>query len=117
MAKREYRLRTDLASLMNAIDAGVMKGMSSSFEAGSDYRSGEVHVTVRVYERYSLLGGNRVSLNVTAVEDKSRGEVFLSAIASGGSQAMLWKLNTLGEQSFLGKLDEIVQGFQPWMNL
>ena len=116
MAKREYRLRTDLPSLINAIDAGIMRGLSSSFEAGSDYRSGDVHVVVRVYERYSFLGGNRVSLSVTAVEDRNSGEVFLSAITSGGSQAMFWKLNTFGEHNFLNKLDEIVQGFQPWVN-
>ena len=30
--------------------------------------------------------------------------------------SLFWKLNTFGEQSFLKKLDEIVRGFQPWMN-
>ena len=61
---------------------------------------------MRVYERYSYFGGNRVSLSVTLV---GRGEeLFLSAITSGGSQAMFFKVNTWGEESFLDALEEVV---------
>jgi hypothetical protein len=40
-----------------------------------------------------------VSLNLTAAE--CEGWVFASAITSGGSQAMFFKINTAGEESFL----------------
>ena len=36
------------------------------------------------------------------------GQIRLSAITSGGSQALFFKINTFGEQAFLDKLDEIL---------
>ncbi len=45
------------------------------------------------------MGGNRVSLSVTLA---GSGEtLFVSAITSGGSQAMFLKVNTWGESAFL----------------
>ena len=38
-------------------------------------------------------------------------DLFLSAITSGGSQAVFFKLNTLGEESFLEKLVPIVENY------
>ena len=35
-----------------------------------------------------------------------------SAITSGGSQAMLFKINTFGEEAFLEKLEEAVRPFR-----
>ena len=63
---------------------------------------------MRVFERYSYMGGNRVSMNVTLVGNGC--DLFLSAITSGGSSAVFFKLNTLGEESFLEKLVPIVEG-------
>ena len=63
---------------------------------------GPVRCAVRVYERYSALGGNRVSMAVTLLGNGQ--ELFLSAITSGGSQAMLFKINTWGEGAFLDTL-------------
>ena len=65
---------------------------------------------VRVFERYSAMGGNRVSMNVTLVGNDR--DLFLSAITSGGSQAVFFKLNTLGEESFLEKLVPIVENYK-----
>jgi hypothetical protein len=56
-----------------------------------------------------MLGGNRVSLNVTLVGNGDR--LFLSAITSGGSQAVLFKINTFGEESFLDCLREIAEDY------
>jgi hypothetical protein len=36
------------------------------------------------------------------------GPIFLSGITSGGSQAVLFKFNTLGEEAFLDKLSELL---------
>ncbi len=56
-----------------------------------------------------MIGSNRVSLSVTLV---GRGDsLFLSAITSGGSQAVFFKINTLGEQSFLGKLQSLAESY------
>ena len=62
--------------------------------------------SVRVFERYSYMGGNRVSLNVTLFGNGDT--IQLSAITSGGSQAMFFKINTFGEEAFLDKLREIL---------
>jgi len=61
-----------------------------------------------VFEWYIALGHNRVSLNVTLFQGKD-GTIHLSAITSGGSQAMFFKTNTFGEQAFLDKLAEVLQ--------
>ena len=57
-----------------------------------------------------MLGSNRVSLSVTLLE--ADGRVFLSAITSGGSQAMFFKLNTMGEESFLNCIRDVVIAYQ-----
>jgi hypothetical protein len=36
------------------------------------------------------------------------GTIHLSAITSGGSQAMFFKINTFGEQAFLDKLEAVL---------
>ena len=81
--------------------------MSASYENGSDWTNGTVRCAVRVFERYSYMGGNRVSMNVTLFQ-AGNGPIQLSAITSGGSQAMFFKVNTLGEESFLDKLRELL---------
>ena len=107
MAKLERRLRGNFNQVLSALDKGIMEGsMSASYEDGSDYTIGSVRCAVRVYERYSYLGGNRVSLNLTLIGEGEN--LFLSAITSGGSQAMFFKLNTLGEGAFLDKLRDVV---------
>ena len=109
MAKYEKHLTGNFDEILNAVTDGVLNGsMSASYEDGSDWTNGTVRCAVRVFERYSYMGGNRVSMNVTLVGNGR--DLFLSAITSGGSQAVFFKLNTLGEESFLEKLVEIVEG-------
>ena len=56
--------------------------------------------SVRVFERYSVMGGNRLSLTLTMFQNGDS-PIRLSAITAGGSQAVFFKVNTLGEESFL----------------
>ena len=100
MAKFERTITGDFDDVLDRLHQGVLDGSSSaSYEDGSDYAAGDVRCAVRVYERYSWSGGNRVSMSLTLV---GRGrELFLSAITSGGSQAMFFKVNTWGEEAFL----------------
>lgn len=108
MAKYETFLRGDFDWAMKYFHNGILKSsMSASYEDGSDYRTGTLRCAVRVYERYSVAGGNRVSLNLTLVGDGE--ELFLSAITAGGSQALFFKMNTLGEEAFLGTLRKLVE--------
>ena len=81
---------------------------SAELEAGSDFKDGEARCSVRVFERYSMAGGNRLSLTLTLFQN-GEGPIRLSAITAGGSQAMFFKLNTLGEEAFLSDLKEMLE--------
>lgn len=108
MAKMERTLNGDFHEILNRIETGIMRGsVSASLEDSSDFTSGSTHCAVRVFERYSTLGSNRVSLNVTLFQGAD-GIIHLSAITSGGSQAMFFKINTFGEEAFLDKLAKIL---------
>ena len=111
MAKREYRLRLHFDEALQIVDAAVMSGsVSASYEDGSDWQSGDIYCAVRIYERYSYFGKNRVSMSVTLFGRD--GDVNVSAVTSGGSQAMFFKINTWGEESFLDTLDRVLSEYQ-----
>ena len=108
MAKLERTLSGDFNQLIKKIETGILNGsMSASLEDSSDFYSEDARCSVRVFERYSYAGGNRVSMNVTLFQN-GNDEIRLSAITSGGSQAVLFKINTWGEEAFLDKLKEIL---------
>ena len=104
MAKFEKTfLGQDFDSLVARVERAVMDGSyTATLEDQADYRLGGARCAVRVFERYSYAGGNRVSMNVTIFQ--SGDETRLCAITSGGSQAMLFKINTWGEENFLDTL-------------
>jgi len=113
MAKYETKLSGDFDRVIAAIDEGIIRGsISASREDASDFAcsSGKVRCAVRVYERYSMIGNNRVSLSVTLFGEGS--ELHLSAITSGGSQAVFFKFNTFGERAFLERVVEIVEAYR-----
>ena len=108
MAKYEQTIARDFDSLLHTIEDGILNGsISASLEDSCDFRDGDARCSVRVFERYSYAGGNRVSMSVTLFQNAD-GPVRLCAITSGGSQAMFFKLNTWGEEAFLDKLIEIL---------
>lgn len=110
MAKYERRLQGNFNELLNWIHRDITNSSSSvSYEDGSDIDMADSHVAVRVYERYSMAGGNRVSMNVTIVG--TREELFVSAITSGGSQAVFFKINTIGEETFLRQCRDSVERY------
>ena len=95
MAKLERTLSGDFNQLIKKIETGILNGsMSATLEDSSDFYSGDARCSVRVFERYSYAGGNRVSMNVTLFQN-GNDEIRLSAITSGGSQAVLFKINTI----------------------
>lgn len=94
-------------AVLRRIEDGILNGsISASLEESCDYNTPAARCAVRVFERYSYAGGNRVSLNVTLFE--SDGELKIFAAATGGSQAMFWKINTFGEEAFLDKLRDLL---------
>ena len=90
-------------TLLRTIEDGILGGsVSATLEGSEDMREGNARCAVRVFERYSWVGGNRLSLSVTLFQNDG-GPVRVSAITAGGSQALFWKVNTWGEETFLDK--------------
>lgn len=109
MAKLERSINENFDQLLLNIESGILNSsMSASLEESSDFRSGSARCSVRVFERYSYTGGNRVSMSVTLFQNGEDDPVQLSAITAGGSQAVFFKINTWGEEAFLDKLSEVL---------
>ena len=107
MAKLERTLTGDFDDILWRLDQAVLNGsMSATLEDRSDFSIGPVQVSVRMYERYSALGGNRVAMCLTLAGEGNR--LHLTAITAGGSQAMFFKMNTFGEEAFLDTLARVV---------
>ena len=108
MAKLERRVNGNFDQLLRKIENGILNGsVSASPEDKSDFYSSDARCSVRVFERYSYAGGNRVSLSVTMFQNADE-PIHVSAITAGGSQAMFFKVNTWGEEAFLDKLRELL---------
>ncbi|MBO4471990.1 MAG: hypothetical protein J5841_09555 [Clostridia bacterium] len=108
MAKMERVLKGNFDKILAVIEDGILRGSATaSLEDSSDFSGGSSRCSVRVFERYSMLGSNRVSMSVTLFQG-SDDLIYLSAITSGGSQAMFMKLNTFGEEAFLEKLEAVL---------
>ena len=108
MAKLERTLYGNFDVILDHIENGIKGGsVSATLEGWSDFLDNDSRCAVRVFESYSYLGGNRVSLSVTMFQSCG-GPIHLSAITAGGSQAVFFKLNTFGEDAFLDKLRELL---------
>ena len=108
MAKYEKRLHGDFDRALNYFHDGILEASSSaSYEDESYVQFAGVRCCVRVYERYSWSGGNRLSMTLTLVGDGE--ELFLSAITAGGSQGVIFKVNTWGEENFLDTLRDLAE--------
>lgn len=109
MAKYEKNVTGNFYDILNKIDNAVMDGsVSASFEDGSEYHEDGVDFALRVYERYSYFGGNRTSMAITIVGSNNR--YLVSAVTSGGSRAMFFKINTVGENAFLDTIIDTLDG-------
>jgi hypothetical protein len=110
MARFEHRLTGNVDLFIAHLDRAILIGsVTANIESGADLRLGDARMVVRVYERFGALGGNRVSLSVSVLSVGA--ELMVSAITSGGSTAMFWKVNTVGERTFLQKAVDAVASF------
>lgn len=100
MAKYERMVNGNFQRIVSSLDDAIMNGSATAtLEETTSFSIGDFRSTVRVYERYSYFGGDRVSLTLSIAGSGNTYKV--SAITTGGSQAMFFKLNTWGEESFL----------------
>ena len=111
MAKYEAELRGNFNEILEAINDAVMcNSASASLEDKSNFSVGETFCAVRVYERYSYSGSNRVSMNITLLKACER--IFVTVITSGGSQGMFLKFNTFGESAFLDTVISTIERYK-----
>ncbi|MBP5606079.1 MAG: hypothetical protein J6X60_11140 [Ruminiclostridium sp.] len=110
MAKLERELYGDYDTIVKSVYDSVMNGsMTASLEDSSRFYGNGTRCDVMVFERYSMLGDNRVSLSVTFFE--ADGRIFVSAISSGGSKATFFKFNTIGEETFLDTVRKTINSY------
>lgn len=108
MAQVERVLTGEFGEWIVRIEQGILNGsVSASLESRSDFEENGAKCSVRVFERYSYVGGNRLSMTVVLFQAWSGG-IHLSATTAGGSQAVFFKINTFGEDSFMDKLLDII---------
>ena len=108
MAKLVTRINGNFDQIRVKIQEGVLNAsVSATLEDSWSMKDGNSQIAVMVFERYSYFGGNRVSMNVTLYQE-GNGPIHLCAITSGGSQALFFKVNTIGEENFLDTLREIL---------
>ena len=107
MAKYTDHLTGDFEQIVKFIHEDLWQ-QSASLTLEESYQTvaGDRRIEQRAYERYSMIGGNRASLSVLFVETEDGADVC--GIATGGSQAVIWKINTLGEAAFLETLESAV---------
>lgn len=104
MSKIEKELNCNFDELLQHIENGILNGsLSATLEDSSDFIQENGRCSVRVFERYSAFGNNRVSLNVTLFQSDNN-PIQLSAITS----AVFFKINTLGEDAFLDCLISVL---------
>lgn len=111
MAQYQKQIRGSFDAFIAYIESGIAKGsVSASREGGCRFEKDGVRCVTCVFERYSYLGGNRLSLSVTVFGKD--GDFHVCAITSGGSQAVFFKINTFGEDAFLRKFVDLVESFR-----
>lgn len=100
----------DLAHFLAHVDARITaSSATANLEGTSDRWIGEARMAVRIYERYSATGANRLTLTFAVLA--SQGQLEVSAITSGGSTGLIWKINTFGESAFLDRAIDAITTF------
>lgn len=101
MAKYEEKLTGDFDRLLAFLDEEILaRSMTAELNEESDCTMGSVRCALRVYERFTFMASNRLSLTLLLMGEGEN--LFLSAITAGGSSTM-WKISqsTWGEDSFM----------------
>lgn len=92
------------------LDEAIPKfSISASIEHREELSIGDARMILRTYERYSMMGGNRLTLSVSILAVGDQMEVALTT--SGGSGAVFFKINTLNEGAFMDKGLEALDAF------
>lgn len=104
MAKFERTLTGDFNRIIDELDRAIMgSAMSMNLVDESNYKSGDVQVAMRVYDKYFMRNSSRASLSLTVVDEGSR--IYITAIGAGGGQGIIFNFSWGAES----ELVDIVQ--------
>lgn len=107
MAKIEKQVKGDFRIIISKLDKAILNNsINATLEEVSEYHYDGFDFALRVYERYSWTGSNRLTLTLSVVGKDSDYKVV--GITSGGSQEIFFKLNTVGEKSFLKTIEDTI---------
>ena len=113
MAKYETTVNGNFDNFLEEMEEYIKhSGVTANLEESSDFEEAGARCSVWIFERYSWLGGNRLSLSVTLFQ-AGEGPIRVSAASTGGSQAMFTKINTWGEDNFLAEFENFVRDYEP----
>ena len=87
MAKYENTLIGEFEEVVKHLETDISNsGISMKLVDESNHTIGATKIAVRVYDKYFMRNGNRASLSLTVVGDKSN--IFISAIGAGGGSGV-----------------------------
>lgn len=110
MAKYVREINGDFYDFLDYIERNKSQlGTSISLEDTNVYSEGDIKVAIYVFERYSYLGENRVTLSVLVTSHENK--IKVTAITAGGSQALFFKINRFGEEAFLDKFIHLINRY------
>lgn len=111
MAKKKWHLKIGIDKAQEILHDIVSESISSSLEEEDSFHVDDTKIIFQVYERYSVFGGNRLSLSVMIIGKEDSDRSIVTAITSGGSQAIFFKINRFGENSFLNSISRKLDPF------
>lgn len=110
MAKLTATLHGDFDMIVADLENTVLNGsISASKEDAVQYARNGVQSYLGIFERFSYMGGNRVSMSISLFGNDEYSN--LCVVTSGGSTAAFFKINTWGEETFLETVQDCVQKY------
>lgn len=108
MAKYENIISGQFEEVVSRLQDEIENsGITMNLVDESNYTSGDTDIAVRVYDKYFMRNGNRASLSLTVVGNG--GNIFISAIGSGGGQGIFFNCSLGAEEDMVAVVQDCVE--------
>ena len=112
MAHYQHQLTGDADDFVAYLDRAIPEGsVTTKFETGADHWIGDARMIVHTYERYSALGGNRVSLCISILSVGNA--MALSAVSLGRQPGDVLQAEHLRRGAFLKRAVSAIEAYVP----
>ena len=103
MAKSIARFKGDIGQVTDDVVGEILRNSDTS---EIEERQDTDGIRIRIIERYSAFSGSRLSMSLVFIERD--GYVYVFAATTGGSKAILIKIDTVGEGTFMDLFNRTV---------